>query len=383
MSGEIQIRERDKLTDFEKSYPKQLDLWELRDKDKEKSYLTGFWDLVPKYVQSQPEYINGMFLKPINRRFLYDGMDFEIDILPAKIEITKGDFRDFFPSLREELIEQAVRRLSFKKEQRAILDHKKDTDRKDLYSGFFSLNELRTELALLGHTCTVKEIKESLDICARTIIILRSIDGKLKITAPIFPSVGLKEEESPENETCFVQFHPLVTKSLTDKSSRLFGYKIYMECKHYISRYLHKRLTDRFTQANEQIIYNILLSTLLRDAGISNNWRISHNIEMVEDALTELINVGVLYKELPFQQKDKYIDIRESKTEKTLKEGYILRQRKKENKILGFQTFVKKEKNRIIDAKFFLYPSNKFISEVIKANEYARCHQYNLHPNAK
>jgi len=126
MVESIRIKERDRIVDFERSFPKQLEVWELLDIDSKRSYLMGLWDMLPKWTQTQPSYVDGQFLKPITRRFMYDNLEFELNILPAKIETAPSEFKDYFPTHREEFIEQAVRKLSFSKEQRAILSHKKD-----------------------------------------------------------------------------------------------------------------------------------------------------------------------------------------------------------------------------------------------------------------
>src|SRR5262252_2758089 len=72
--------------------------------------------------------------------------------------------------------------------------------------------------------------------------------------SPIFPTLLLasKEDwlENPKKVKCYVQFNPLVTASINQITYRQFDYAKYMEYKHRLSRWLHKRLCHNYIQAS-------------------------------------------------------------------------------------------------------------------------------------
>jgi hypothetical protein len=103
-----------------------------------------------------------------------------------------------------------------------------------------------------------------------------------------------------------------------------------------VSRQLHKRMSHHFTQASFAHPFTILLSTVIRDFGLTAYEKLSHNLRDVELSLKEMVEKTVLLK----YTLDKIVD--------------------------------EKRKNKIADVRLVLYPHPNFVSEVIDANKKQR-----------
>ncbi len=100
-----------------------------------------------------------------------------------------------------------------------------------------------------------------------------------------------------------------------------------------ISRQLHKRMSHHFTQASFAQPFTILLSTVIRDFGLTAYEKISHNLRDVESALKEMVEKNVLLQ----YKLEKIID--------------------------------QKRRNKIADVRLVLFPHPNFVSEVISGNK--------------
>jgi hypothetical protein len=106
-----------------------------------------------------------------------------------------------------------------------------------------------------------------------------------------------------------------------------------MSYRRVIARRLHKRLSHHYLQADLNNKYEILLSTIIRDFGITAYAQLRDNLRQVEMALKEM------------QEKEVLL-------------AYEIE-----------KTFAVDRKNRIENAKFRLTPHPRFISEMKKANK--------------
>ena len=53
----------------------------------------------------------GKFLNPIPREFVCKGVSYKLTLMPAKIQTELGEYLDYFPGKRKELVEDALRKL--------------------------------------------------------------------------------------------------------------------------------------------------------------------------------------------------------------------------------------------------------------------------------
>jgi hypothetical protein len=235
------------------------------------------------------ERIDGRFLDSLNRKFEFRSKTYKVKITPARIEDKKGNDREHYPGLREELVEDALRKLACDG-QGVYLD--------ELAGVIFSLNQLQAELCRMGHTYSKKELKDAILILSGTNMTLESADGQALFNSTLFESIGLQTREdwegSGDKTKCFVRFNTLVTQSIKTRTFRMANYKRLMGHKHNLARWLEKRMSHLFIQADWTNTYDILLSTMVRDSGMKAYKRLRGNLEKIREGLEELKRKGVL-----------------------------------------------------------------------------------------
>jgi hypothetical protein len=105
-----------------------------------------------------------------------------------------------------------------------------------------------------------------------------------------------------------------------------------MSYRSVIARQLHKRMSHHYTQASLANPYVILLSTIIRDFGLTPYERVKDNLRELEKALEEM------------KTKDVIVDF---KVDKCFEVGI---------------------KSKLIDAKITIIPHPHFTNEMVKAN---------------
>ena len=286
------------------------------------------YDAIPKYFWgriSSKDRIGGRFLNILNREFEFRNRSFTVKITPARIEDQKGIEKDYYPGKREELVEDALRKLAcdgnglFLDDQAAVV---------------FSLHQLQKELKQMGHSYSIKQIKDAILTCQKSNLSLESDDGNTIVSFQIFETVGLSTRkdwiEKGNTTKCFVRFNILVTQSIKNCSFRQLNYKKCMTYKKNLARWLHKRMSHMYIQAGWNNSYSILLTTIIRDSGMKRYEKLKDNLCEVRKVFDEMTQKGVL-------------------------SGI-----KEERRYSG---------RKIVDVKFTLKPGYYFIRDMIRANK--------------
>ena len=318
-----------KINQYEQSKPVQLNLFEmLSSQDREFSNTIELYDFIPKYFWGKSQRINGKFLEQLEREFECRAVRYKVKIDPAKISDRDGVTRDYFPSKREELVEDALRKFACEG-QGVFLD--------DQAGVTFTLYQIQQELKRLGHTYNIREIKDALLICAKTNITVSTEDGKAILVSSLFETLGLQTREDwrgqGEKTKAFVRFNSLVTQSIKQQTFRQLNYDKAMSYKSVIARQLHKRMAHHYPQASFAHPYHILLSTIIRDFGMTEYAQLRDNLRDVQSALDEM-------------------------KEKEVVMSYQIQ-----------KTLDSERRNKLVDAKFVITPDARFVSEIIKANK--------------
>lgn len=323
------VLEKKSLEDYEQTKPLQLSLFELiNPEEKRFSNTIELYDFIPKYHWGKVQRINGKFLDSLEREFECRGKKYKVKIRPASIDDADGVERYYYPSKREELVEDALRKF-VAKGQGVFLD--------DQAGVTFSLYQLQQELKRNGHTYNKNELKDSLLICARTNITISTDDGQAILVSNLFETLGLQTREDwlekGTKSRAFVRFNSLVTESIRTKSFRQLNYEKTMSYKSVIARQLHKRMSHHYTQASIVHPYHILLSTVIRDFGLTAYAQLRDNLRDVQMALDEMEEKRV---------------INSYQVQKTIDE---------------------KNRNKLLDAKFTILPDIAFSGEMTVANK--------------
>lgn len=335
-----------RLEDYEKSEPLQLTLFRLTDlkpADQPRySNTIELYDFMPKYHWGKVERINGEFLRVLKREFECRGNTYKIEVAPAVITDRDGKERYYYPSKREELVEDALRRLATT-ERGIFLD--------DRAGVTFTLYQLQQELKRNGHSYSIAQIKDALTICNRTNIMVTTKDGTAVLSSSMFETLGLQTREAWKGTggktKAYVRFNSLVTEGIKRGAFRQLDYEKSMSYSSVISRQLHKRMSHHYTFASITQPYHILLSTIIRDFGLAEYDRPSHNLRNVKKALEEMKGKNVLIS----YKMDKILD--------------------------------QQNRNKLIDAKFTLTPHPNFANESKSANVRAKHIETTLNKDPK
>ena len=315
-----------KLEEYNNTKPEQMASFELAGVENKKySNTIEFYDFMPKYHWGNVERINKQFLPRLEREFECKGNKFKIKIDPAKIEDKEGLVKDYYPSQREELVEDALRKLACEGNG-IFLD--------DQAGVVCSLYQIQKELQRIGHGYNKKQIKDALFVCAGSTIEVTTEDGGGIFRSHIFETVGL--QMNTERGEAYIRFNPLVTASIKNKTFRQFNYEKSMSYRNVIARQLYKRMSHYYKQAGLMNTYSILLSTIIRDFGLTKYEKLANNLREAKQAIEEL------------KAKDVVLNY---KLETILNTN---------------------QRNKLTDAKFIITPHPRFCSDVIKANERQR-----------
>ena len=323
----INKREAKALREYHREKHPQLDLFSEVLPSNDYTNTIELYDFVPKYVASVGEYIEGKFLDSKVNPFVHRGKSYTVRIDPARLVTADGQTRDHFPTHREELVEDALRKMACEGALEFF----------DEVAGLtFSLYALQQELRLQGHTFSLTEIKEALQICAATMLHITSEDGSVSLTSTMFETLGLasrgEENKGRKSEQAFVRFNILVTKAIKEGKFRPVEYRKLMSYKRSIARQLHKRMSHFYIQASQAIPYTINLSTIIRDLGLRRYPQLLDNFRELIKALDEMQELRVLRE-------------------------------------YEFEKIVEGRRKKFIDAKFILYPHQQFVSTVIGVNK--------------
>ncbi|MCF6200263.1 MAG: hypothetical protein L3J67_12915 [Hyphomicrobiaceae bacterium] len=91
--------------------------------------------------------------------------------------------------------------------------------------------------------------------------------------------------------TIYIKFNSLISKSILAKKWRQINYESVIEERNYLSRRLRKMLGLKFTYASPSRSFNINLSTLIENSGISLYERMSDNLKYVDRVLASMTDL--------------------------------------------------------------------------------------------
>lgn len=256
------------------------------------------WDAMPKYAftarrQSTARDERGR-LTVHTQDFTYAKRACRVEIQPASIKLENGVYRDFYPSSDEELVEEVLRKI-FADQQYG----RHDVDETESWVKF-SLQMIRKELKKRNKTRSIQEIKQSIEILAKTHISFYVEDD----TTPLYMNtilgdlVRVSREKYLNDGTAmwWAKLPALISKSINEISYRQFNYAKLMCMKSQLSRWLHKRLSHNYINAHYLSPYEILFSSIQRDSGFLTYTRTNDNVAALEAALSELKENAILMK---------------------------------------------------------------------------------------
>lgn len=260
------------------------------------------WDCLPRYSMSRKYAAKlqnqGIFPQLLNINFRYFKQDISIEIQPARIRDKSGNIVEYYPGGPEEVLEEVLRKIASIQNQ-GFFESTKDGCRSGVS---FTIYQLRNELKNIGHSRSHSEIVLSLKILSRSLIEIKTNDKKNHAyhASPYFRSLSCVSksdiEEDPKAQW-HIEFHHLITKAIDTVEYRQFNFELMMSHSTQLARWIYKYLIIKYTFAHITDTFEIRYSTIKRDSALLESYsRVRKSVEAVKNALTELVNRGVLTK---------------------------------------------------------------------------------------
>ena len=310
----------------------QLDLFSqfVTNNNTEVSNTVEIWESIPKYFFT-PKQVEKLrtatgHADPYKLEYIYDGISCTVKLQPALIEQKDGSYKAFFPSVTEELVEEALKKI-FTSQQHGIHDPK------NVESWIrFTLSMIQKELKTRGRTRDRNQIKHAIEVMSSCIMTFYK-EGKEIWKGSILQdlvTVGRDEYIADTDAQHIARLPVFISHSINSLEYRQFNYERLMSCNEQLTRWIYKQLIHRFKQASFINNYHFMYSGLARDSGLLQRDTERKNRQKVKSSLNELVKRGVLI----------------SYTEETRKEG-----------------------RKVIDVKYIVTPTSDFISEQKAANK--------------
>jgi len=303
------------------------------------------FDAILKYssrrVRKTPE--------PDVRVVTFRSKEVRVTITPAVIKRRGTPAVIVMPGQREDLVEKALRKLAA--ESATTWGVEQDQVGKPAFALKFTLYQLRKLLQETGHDFKIAEIDEALRVLQGSNIefdgvIDDFVTGQVSGILTSYTYVKRRKDVSGNRSYGEVKFHPLVNASIVQRTFRRIDFKALMELKVDLARWLYQRFSHNYIQASTDDLwdtkkgYHISLHTILRESGMDRRSRMRDNLKVVRDALNNLKASNIIDA---FSE-----DLRREKP--TGKPGQA----------------------SIIDAVWTLRASQKFVEDVIAANQAAK-----------
>lgn len=200
------------------------------------------WESIPKYFFTPKQVeklrtIDGL-AKPYKWEYSYNNIPCAVKIQPALIEEEEGSYKAYFPSMTEELVEEALKKI-FTEQQYGIHDPQKAESWVR-----FSLSMIQRELAARGRTRDRNQIKHAIEVMNKCNIAFFK-DGKELWSGAILQdlvTVG-REEYLADADAQHVARLPLfISHAINSLEYRQFNYDRLMSCNEQLTRYKAVRI---------------------------------------------------------------------------------------------------------------------------------------------
>ena len=252
------------------------------------------WESIPKYffTPAQVEKLRTPtgHADPYKQPYSYKGMDCTIAIQPALIEQEDGSHKAFFPSVTEELIEEALKKILTDQNYGIHDPNKAETWVK------FSLRMVEKELKKRGKSRNIAQIKQAIQVMSGCVLMLSKDKKELWKGTILQDLVTVDREEYIEDSSSLhaAKFPLLISHAIDKLEYRQFNIDRLMSLNTQLSRWLYKRFVHRYKQASMIDTYHFMYSNVKAESRYLEVKAERYNRKKMIDALEELKGQGVL-----------------------------------------------------------------------------------------
>lgn len=263
------------------------------------SNLVEVWQSIPKYfltphqtkqLRTKDGLAQPYKLEYTTRAQSGEVVSFTVKIQPALIEQKDGTSKAFFPSVTEELVEEALKKIFATQVSGMHVPEKLQSWVK------FSIKAIEKELKETGRTRNHNEIKHALEVMRNCNIIVYR-EGKEIYNEKILSSyVAVSREEYLDDSDALhlVRLPSLISEGINSLRYKQFNYERLMSCDYQLTRWLYQRFISRYTQADHYNSYHFKFSDIQQSSGLLMQANPRHNRVKMLEALDELREKQVL-----------------------------------------------------------------------------------------
>jgi hypothetical protein len=258
----------------------------------------AFLDIAPRFSRGKIKKINVDDAKhsSINRSFQFEGVEYDLKILPMLSEEDDGSFL-IFASDREEKIEAAVMKIAS--------DGQLELDDKSANTQFyvsFTLYRLQEVLKSAGHKMSYSDMRQGLDVLSSSIIKItrRNKNGTSEYSGPYFPEriYETKAKRGRETDVVKLRVSSLHERAILNGDYRQYLYSIASKFKKPLARWIYMHLVHNWKNVGiggRHITKTIIMSEVLISYGYNRQGRTA-KVESrdVLGALKELHQRGII-----------------------------------------------------------------------------------------
>jgi len=283
----------------------------------EVSNTVDLWERIPKYFLSPQEQkrlrTSEGLAKPYTQEYILRGQNgeklpYKVKIQPALIEQPEGEYKAFFPTKSEEIIEEVLKKI-FTEQNLGIHDaHNRESWVK------FSYSMINKELRKNKCSRTHQQIKHSLEVMSKCILTVYE-DSKEIYSNPIinnYIKVDRKQYLDNTQALHVAQLSVFISHAVNTLQYRQFNLRRLTACKEQLSSWILKKLIARFTYASLTTTHDLYYSSIKAASLLLRANKDGKNREKVIAALEELKAKGTIYSYKTEEKREgrKIIDVK-------------------------------------------------------------------------
>ncbi len=270
------------------------------------------WDGIPKYFltpkQQEKLRTERGHADPYEWEYFYQGRPCSVKLQPALIKQNDGSYKAVFPSVTEELVEEALKKI-FTDQQ---YGHHDPANTESWVK--FTLGMIYSELKDRGRARDRNQIKYAIEVLSSCILTLYQ-DGKEVYRGAILSdlvTVNRDEYIADSNSMHMARLPVFVSRGINDMQYRQFNYARLMECDNQLTRWLYKRLVHRYRHASLIDTYHFLYSDVKQSSGLLQQGTERRNRSKLKASVDELQEEGVIltYTAEDLKQGRKITDVK-------------------------------------------------------------------------
>lgn len=270
-----------------------------------------FWEHIPKYFFT-PSTIKKLRTKeghadPFKWEYTFKDKLYSVKIQPALIEDKKhsGKYMAYFPSVTEELVEEALKKIFTDQNFGQHNAKKKESWVR------FTLSMIHKELKNKGRERNRSQIKHAIDVMSSCVITLYEESEEIWKGSILqdLVTVGRKEYLADTDAHHVARLPLFVSLAINNIGYRQYNYERLMGCSGQLARWIYKHLVHHYIHANHINDYHISYENMVKSSALLQQSTIARNRAKIFEALDELKESSVIreYEETPKRDGRKII----------------------------------------------------------------------------